>query len=201
MCCGRRENPKGSWISTDTLETGLYIEDWWSHSWCLLGTSFSWAVIVPYWRGANSEAVIDLCSWSTYKCTFKSWLHTFTIKFNASQDCGKLHVKTCFTVFIETWRKEGSFGTVPFALYLLFRQSQHSDWDRGGGHNLLRICLGTFMINRPTLSSGYWWEFVYTEWCVASQLTCLSVTSFLNVMLRIFMCVVLLTKSKTPFDF
>ena len=35
----------------------------------------------------------------------------------------------------------------------------------GGGHNFLGICLGSFMISRPILSSWHWLGFVYTECC------------------------------------
>ena len=37
------------------------------------------------------------------------------------------------------------------------------------------------MISRPTLSCSRWWQFVYTECYVASQLVSLLVTSFLDV--------------------
>ena len=33
------------------------------------------------------------------------------------------------------------------------------------GPIVLRICLGTFMMSRPTLSCIHWWEFVHTECC------------------------------------
>ena len=38
-------------------------------------------------------------------------------------------------------------------------------WFKSGVHNILGICLGSFMITRPTLSCSHWLEFVCTECC------------------------------------
>ena len=45
----------------------------------------------------------------------------------------------------------------------LLARLESTYWLREGVHSIWGICLGTFMIRRPTLGCNHWWDFVNTE--------------------------------------
>ena len=56
---------------------------------------------------------------------------------------------------------------------LIAGSSESAWWLKSGAHYILGICLGSFVIRKPTLSCSHWWEFVYTEsWHHSAWISC-----------------------------